>query len=228
MSWHHQSRLLIRSCLLRVRLLREDVGRCTFTSHCAPAFLSDACHHTLHHCWLRSTGEGDSFLFIPCSYGFLISPPTIFGVRFSLLTLRFRRVCLCHFRSRSIVSHHSTDGEILARSLSLPLLWGFASSFQMELDAYGASLVEESFTLHLSLHSRPSLCTHEAVSSVRSNVFCVHDIWLLRLLFNFSIAKLRQDVYLKYRLGYLHHKNIGNLPHFPVWLLVKRVFQHFC
>ena len=59
------------------------------------------------------------------------------------------------------------------------------------------------------------LMHHEAVSSVRSNVFCVHDIWLLRLLFNFSIAKLRQDVYLKYRLGYLHHKNIGNLPHFP-------------
>ena len=69
---------------------------------------------------------------------------------------------------------------------------------------------------------------HEAVSSVRSNVFCVHDIWLLRLLFNFSIAKLRQDVYLKYRLGYLHHKNIGSLPHFSVWLLVKWVFQHFC
>ena len=167
-------------------------------------------------------------LFFPCSYGFLICPPTSFGLRFSLLTLRFRRDCLCHFRSRSIVSHHGTDGEILARSLSLPLLWGFTSSFQMELDACGASLVEESFTLHLSLHSRPSLCTHEAVSSVRSNVFCVHDIWLLRLLFYFSIAKLRQDVYLKYRLGYLHHKKIGSLPHFPVWLLVKRVFQHFC
>lgn len=30
-------------------------------------------------------------LFFPCSYGFLISPPTIFGVRFSLLTLRFQR-----------------------------------------------------------------------------------------------------------------------------------------
>ena len=50
--------LLIRPCFLYVRLLREDVGRCTFASHCAPAFLPDACHHrTLHHCWLRSTGE---------------------------------------------------------------------------------------------------------------------------------------------------------------------------
>lgn len=112
-------------------------------------------------------------LFFPCSYGFLISPPTTFGVRFSLLTLRFRRDCLCHFRSRSIVSHHSTDGEILARSLSLPLLWGFTSSFQMELDAFGASLVEESFTLHLSLHSRPSLCTMKLflLCALMSSVF---------------------------------------------------------
>ena len=50
--------LLIRPCFLYVRLLREDVGRCTFASHCAPAFLPDSCHHrTLYHCWLRSTGE---------------------------------------------------------------------------------------------------------------------------------------------------------------------------
>lgn len=80
--------LLIRPCFLYVRLLREDVGRCTFASHCAPAFLSDACHHrTLHHCWLRSTGEGESFL--PLLLLLSCSPLPPFKVRFSLLTPRF-------------------------------------------------------------------------------------------------------------------------------------------
>ena len=80
--------LLIRPCFLYVRLLREDVGRCTFASHCAPAFLPDACHHrTLYHCWLRSTGEGESFL--PLLLLLSCSPPPPFKVRFSLLTPRF-------------------------------------------------------------------------------------------------------------------------------------------
>lgn len=80
--------LLIRPCFLYVCLLREDVGRCTFASHCAPAFLPDACHHrTLHHFWLRSTGEGESFL--PLLLWLSCSPPPPFKVRFSLLTPRF-------------------------------------------------------------------------------------------------------------------------------------------
>ena len=87
-SWHPSATtLLIRPCFLYVRLLREDVGRCTFASHCAPAFLPDACHHrTLHHCWLRSTGEGESFL--PLLLLLSCSPPPPFKVRFSLLTPR--------------------------------------------------------------------------------------------------------------------------------------------
>ena len=80
--------LLIRPCFLYVRLLREDVGRCTFASHCTPAFLPDACHHrTLHHCWLRSTGEGESFL--PLLLLLSCSPLLSFKVLFSLLTPRF-------------------------------------------------------------------------------------------------------------------------------------------
>ena len=45
--------------------------------------------------------------------------------------------------------------------------------------------------------------------------------WLLS---HFSIAKLRQADYRKYRWHYLHHKKIGNLPHF----LEKWVFLSFC
>ena len=194
--------LLIRPYFLYVRLLREDVGRCTFASHCAPAFLPDACRHrTLHHCWLRSTGEGESFL--PLLLLLSCSPPPPFKVRFSLLTPRFRRAACA--TSAVGASFHAT--ALTARFLLGLFLFPLVKAL---LPPSGW----QSFTRHLSLHSSPSLCTHEAVSSVRSNAFCVHDIWLLRLLFHFSTAKLRQAVYLKYRLGYLLHKNVGSLPHF--------------
>ena len=148
MSWHPSATtLLIRPCFLYIRLLREDVGRCTFASYCAPAFLPDACHHRiLHHCWLRSTGEGESFL--PLLLLLSCSPPPPFKVRFSLLTLRFRRDCLCHFRSRSIVSRHRTDGEILAWSLPFPSGEGFASSFRMAIFYSSSISAFKSFLMH--------------------------------------------------------------------------------
>ena len=46
--------------------------------------------------------------------------------------------------------------------------------------------------------------------------------WLLS---HFSIAKLRQADYRKYRWHYLHHKKIGNLPHFYVFRFHFSVFR---
>lgn len=69
-SWHPSAATSSYVRASSMSVCSFDVGRCTFASHCTPAFLSDACHHrTLHHCWLRSTGEGN--LFFSCSYCFL-------------------------------------------------------------------------------------------------------------------------------------------------------------
>ena len=215
MSWHPSATtLLIRPCFLYVRLLREDVGRCTFASHCAPAFLPDACHHRiLHHCWLRSTSEGESFL--PLLLLLSCSPLPPFKVRFSLLTPRFRRAACA--TSAVGASFHAT--ALTARFLLGLFLFPLVKAL---LPPFGW----QSFTRHLSLHSSPSLCTHEAVSSVRSNAFCVHDIWLLRLLFHFSTAKLRQAVCLKYRLAICFTKMLATIRTFPVWLLVKSGYSN--
>ena len=133
MSWHpSDTTLLIRPYFLYVRLLREDVGRCTFASHCAPAFLPDACHHrTLYHCWLRSTGEGGIFSSLAL-IAFLLSTASLQGSIQSAHS-KVPKGCLCHFCSRSIISRHHTDGEILAWSLPFPSGEGFASSFRMAI-----------------------------------------------------------------------------------------------
>lgn len=127
-------------------------------------------------------------LFFPCSYCYLALHrlPSWYG--FCLLTPRFRRVACA--TSAVGASFHTT--ALTARFLLGLFLFPLVKAL---LPSSGW----QSFTRHLSLHSSPSLCTHEAVSSVRSNAFCVHDIWLLRLLFHFSTAKLRQAVCRKYR-----------------------------
>ena len=148
MSWHPSATtLLIRPCFLYVRLLREDVGRCTFASHCAPAFLPDACHHrTLHHCWLRSTGEGESFLplLLLLSY---FSTDYLRGTIQSAHS-KVLKGCLCRFCSRSIISRHRTDGEILAWSLPFPSGEGFASSFRMAIFYSSSISAFKAFLMH--------------------------------------------------------------------------------
>ena len=147
-SWHPSATtLLIRPCFLYVRLLREDVGRCTFASHCAPAFLPDACHHrTLHHCWLRSTGEGGIFSSLAL-IAFLLSTASLQG---TIQSAHFKvpNGCLCHFCSRSIISRHHTDGEILAWSLPFPSGEGFASSFRMAIFYSSSISAFKSFLMH--------------------------------------------------------------------------------
>ena len=213
-SWHPSATTSSYVRASSMSVCSFDVGRCTLASHCAPAFLSDACHHrTLHHCWLRSTGDGESFL--PLLLLLSCSPPPPFKVRFSLLTPRFRRAACA--TSAVGASFHAT--ALTARFLLGLFLFPLVKAL---LPPSGW----QSFTRHLSLHSSPSLCTHEAVSSVRSNAFCVHDIWLLRLLFHFSTAKLRQAVCLKYRLAICFTKMSAAFRTFPVWLLVKSGYSN--
>lgn len=55
---------------------------------------------------------------------------------------------LCHFRSRSIISYHRTDGEILAWSLPFPSGEGFASSFRMAIFYSSSISAFKSFLMH--------------------------------------------------------------------------------
>ena len=157
--------------------------------------------------------RGESFL--PLLLLLSCSPLPPFVVRFSLLTPRFRRAACA--TSAVGASFHAT--ALTARFLLGLFLFPLVKAL---LPPYGW----QSFTRHLSLHSSPSLCTHEAVSSVRSNAFCVHNIWLLRLLFHFSTAKLRQAVCLKYRLAICFTKMSAAFRTFPVWLLVKSGYSN--
>ena len=142
-------------------------------------------------------------LFFPCSYCFLA---------LHRLPSRYDSVCSLQGSEGATCDTSAVGASFHATALTARFLLGL---FLFPLvKALLPPSGWQSFTRHLSLHSSPSLCTHEAVSSVRSNAFCVHDIWLLRLLFHFSTAKLRQAVCRKYRLSYLLHKNVGSLPHF--------------
>lgn len=71
-------------------------------------------------------------LFFPCSYCFLALHclPSWYD---SVCSPKVLKGYLCHFRSRSIISYHRTDGEILAWSLPFPSGEGFASSFRMSI-----------------------------------------------------------------------------------------------
>ena len=144
-SWHPSATTSSYVRASSMSVCSFDVGRCTFASHCAPAFLSGACHHrTLHHCWLRSTGEGESFL--PLLLLLSCSPLPPFKVRFSLLTPRFRRAACA--TSAAGASFHTT--ALTARFLLGLFLFPLVKAL---LPPSGW----QSFTRHLSLHSSPSL-----------------------------------------------------------------------
>lgn len=146
-SWHPSATTSSYVRASSMSVCSFDVGRCTFASHCAPAFLSDACHHrTLHHCWLRSTGEGESFL--PLLLLLSCSPLPPFMVRIQSAHSKVLKGCFCHFRSRSIISYHRTDGEILAWSLPFPSGEGFVSTFRMAIFYSSSISAFKSFLMH--------------------------------------------------------------------------------
>lgn len=79
-------------------------------------------------------------------------------------------------------------------------------------------LLDSGFSLYVAKRALSSLSSLRYISSVlfRLGVLLVILLspWLLS---HFSIAKLRQADYRKYRWHYLLHKKIGNLPHFYVF-----------
>lgn len=173
MSWHPSAATssYVRASSMSVCSLMFP--RCTFTWHCIPCisygrFILLSCASIYVSQW----GGFSSFL---CSYCYLVfSLPTCRVLWFGLCSLlRFRwDACATSAEQASLFLCRCGNCRFLLWLFLIPMVKG--ASFQ-------------SFTCHLFLHSRSSLCTHNAVSSVRSYVLCVHIIWLLRILYIFTL-----------------------------------------